>query len=288
VNQIKPLIIAEIGINFAFGDSEKNFIDNIKKLILLAKESGADVVKFQKRNPELCVPISERNKEKVVPWRNEPTTYLEYKKQIELTFEEYKEIDKFCKENEISWSVSVWDLESAFFINQFSVPFIKVPSAKITHTELIRYLSNCGKPLIMSTGMSTEKEIDDCINLIRRGNCPSLTVLHCNSSYPAKDDELNLSYISVLKEKYPDCIIGYSGHDLNENSSLVAYFLGAKVFERHITLDKSLWGTDQTSSLNGEQFKRMSDSLNLINVWLGEPVKKVWPSEVPIRNKLRG
>ena len=278
-------VIAEIGINFAYGNSRHKFIDNIYKLIDLAVESGCDYVKFQKRNVDLAVPEAQKNKEKSVPWRTELTTYLQYKKDMELSLDDYRLIDLYCNTKKIKWLVSVWDTDSAKFMkDNFDVSIIKIPSAKITDLDLLDYCNNFNK-VIISTGMSTEEEIDTAVKSLNKCD---LTILHCNSSYPAKDSELNLNYIPQLKLRYPNNTIGYSGHEEGISACMVAKTLGAEVIERHITLSRSNWGTDQSASLVFDQLYRLTRDLKKINMWLGDGIKKVYNSELPIKSKLRG
>ena len=278
------MFIAEIGINYAFGEDKSKFLQNAKEMIDMAVMAKCDVVKFQKRTPELCVPEEQKNKPKSVPWRKEPTTYLQYKKDIEFEKEEYDEIDRYCKERGIKWTASVWDVNATQFLAQYDVPFVKLPSALITDLELLLKCKDLFKNIIMSTGMSTEKEIRQAVELLQYSN---LTIMHCNSSYPAKDEELNLSYIKKLKKDYPGIKIGYSGHEQGMSATLIAKTMGAEVFERHITLSRSNWGTDQSASIVYDQLWRLVRDLKRIDVWIGDGVKKIYDSEVPIRAKLR-
>ena len=279
MNDNRIEFIAEVGINHN-GD-----IDTAKKLIKLAKECGCDCVKFQKRNPDKTVPEHQKNIEKIVPWRKEPTTYLQYKKDIELTTEDYNEINRYCKEIGIKWTVSVWDLDSLDFICKYDVPFIKIPSALITDLKLLKACTQCGKDVYMSTGMSTESEIERAVMTL--GTCLKV-IFHCNSSYPAKDNELNLSYITMMKINYPNIRIGYSGHEEGISACIVAKVMGADVFERHITLSRSMWGTDQSASITREQLYKLIRDLNKVQDWIGLPIKTVTKAEIPIKLKLRG
>ena len=271
--------IAEIGINHN-GDMKL-----VKEMIDMAIICKVDVVKFQKRNPDKAVPEKQKNVEKIVPWRKEKTTYLQYKHDIELSKEDYDEIDRYCKSHDIKWTASVWDLDSLEFICHYNVPFIKIPSAMITDIELLKACKASGKKIYMSTGMSTEEEVNKAVEVL--GN--SLDVLfHCNSSYPAKDKELNLSYLTMMKINYPNVRIGYSGHEEGISACVVAKVMGAEVFERHITLSRSMWGTDQAASIVFDQLYKLRRDLDKVQDWIGLPIKKVTESEIPIRKKLRG
>ena len=271
--------IAEIGINHN-GDMKL-----VKEMIDMAVICKVDVVKFQKRNPDKAVPEHQKNVEKIVPWRQEKTTYLQYKYDIELSKENYDEIDTYCREKDIKWTASVWDLDSLDFINEYDVPFIKIPSALITNVELLEACKKSGKKIYMSTGMSTEEEVNKAVEILG----DSLDVLfHCNSSYPAKDTELNLSYLTMMKLNYPNVRIGYSGHEEGISACVVAKVMGAEVFERHITLSRSMWGTDQAASIVFDQLYKLIRDLSKVQDWIGLPIKKVTDSEIPIRKKLRG
>lgn len=271
------MFIAEIGIN------HNGSLDLAKQLIKMAKDAGADVVKFQKRDPDICVPENEKNKIRNTPWGE--MTYLDYKKKIEFEKNEYDEIDRYCKEIGIKWTASIWDINSLDFIMQYDIPFIKLASACITNDELLDKINDYGKPVVMSIGMSTEEEMNHA--LIKLYNC-DMTILHCNSSYPASDNELDLNVIKRLKKKFKGFYtIGYSGHELGIEACIVAKTLGAEVIERHITLDKNMWGTDQKASLEFDELKKLIDCLNKIPVWLGNDKITVYPSEERVKEKLR-
>lgn len=274
VNKIE--FIAEIGINHN-GD-----IEIAKELIKLAKENGADVVKFQKRKPEVCVPEDQKNIVKDTIFGE--MKYIDYKHKIEFGKEEYDKIDKYCKEIGIKWTASIWDKDSLNFLLQYDIPFIKIPSALATHWELLELVNNTKKPVVISNGMTTEEEFDKAINILK--DC-EVTILVCNSSYPASFDELNLRYIDILRIKYPHCKIGYSGHEEGNIVTLVAAAMGAEVIERHITLDHTMKGTDHTSSLEVNELKDLKAVCDTITVIRGEPVKKVYESEKKIAKKLR-
>ena len=241
---MKTYIIAEIGINHN-GD-----MDIAKKLIDIAAVSGCDAVKFQKRNPDVCVPEHQKNVMRDTPWGE--MTYLDYKHKIEFGKEEYDEIDAYCKVQGIKWSASPWDRDSLDFVLQYDVPFIKIPSAMLTNLTLINTASLSGKDIIVSTGMSTEEEIFAAVQVLRhnrsyRSNF-KWSLLHCNSTYPAQLEDLNLIRIKTMRDKF-ECEVGYSGHEFRLGTSVAAVYLGATIIERHITLDRSMWGTDQLSSV---------------------------------------
>jgi len=268
--------IGEIGIN------HNGSVEIAKNIIDMAKLCGVDAVKFQKRTPEICVPEEVRDKLRETPWGK--ITYFEYKKKIEFGEEEYREIDRYCRDKNMIWFASAWDLPSIDFLEQFDIPCYKIPSAQLTNRELLEKIKHLGKPIIMSTGMSTEEEIDKAVHLL---NGTDLILMHCNSSYPAADNELNLRYIQTLKEKYPDIIIGYSGHEKGISASLVAATLGAKVIERHITLDRTMWGTDQAASIEFSGLRRLVRDLKKLPMWLGNGEKKIYESEKKVKEKLR-
>jgi N-acetylneuraminate synthase len=277
------MIIAEIGIN------HNGELKNAKKLIDMAFLAGCDIVKFQKRNPDICVPESYKNRIKNTPWGD--MSYLEYKHKIEFGKEEYDEIDKYCKSKPIDWTASVWDLESLNFLTQYDIPFIKIPSAKITDIDLLNETRETGIPVVMSLGMSTLAEIDTAVNIITvklDGNFTDLTLLWCNSSYPSTDNELDLNVIPKLKNLYPWARIGYSGHEEGISACLIAKVLGAEVFEKHITLSRSMWGTDQAASLVYDQLWRLVRDLKKVDVWKGTDSIKVYDSEKFLIEKLRG
>lgn len=268
---------AEIGINHN-GD-----IKIAKRLIDASFACGWNAVKFQKRNPDKCVPEHQKNVRKQTPWGE--MTYLEYKKKIEFGKREYNYIDKYCKDKPIDWSVSVWDDDSLEFLLQYDVPFVKVPSALLTNVELLKKVAQTKKTVFLSTGMSTLEQIDVAFDTILKYN-NDVVLLHCNSSYPAEHSELNLKIIPFLKERYK-CSVGYSGHEIDLEPSVVAVALGAVVIERHITLDHDMWGTDQRASLEVHAMDMLKKRCKDVNTMLGDGVKRVMRSELPILEKLR-
>lgn len=268
-------IVAEIGINHN-GD-----LGTTKRLIDTAIVAGCDAVKFQKRTPELCVPDSQKNLLRETPWGL--ITYMEYRKKVEFGEQEYDEIDRYCKERDIQWFASCWDIESVNFIEHYRPVAYKLPSACITDLELINRILKCDAPVILSTGMSTQTEIDLAVSKFPTNR---LIITHCTSTYPCKKEELNLSMISTLKDKF-NCPIGYSGHEVGLQTSLAAVVLGANLLERHITLDRAMWGSDQAASVEPHGLIRLVRDIRVIESAMGDGVKHVYNDEIPIRNKLR-
>ena len=273
----KTYIIAEIGLNHN-GD-----IDIAKKLIDISAAAGCDAVKFQKRNPDICVPEHQKSVMRDTPWGK--MTYLEYKYKVEFNKEQYDEIDFYCKSKGISWSASPWDLDSLDFLNQYTVPFIKLPSAMITDTELLKAACKTGKRIIISTGMSSESEVDNACSILK-SNSKDFAVLHCNSTYPAPIEELNLSCIKTLKEKY-NCEVGYSGHDFRLGTSVAAVYLGASIIERHVTLDRTMWGSDHMASVAPQGLFKLVSGIRELEKSYGDGIISVSESEKPVRDKLR-
>ena len=281
-------IVAEIGINYAFGNDKSKFLENAKKLIDVALVAGCDWVKFQKRNPDVCVPESQKSVEKTVPWRDEPITYLQYKKDIEFGKTEFDEIDRYCREKGIGWFVSVWDRDSVDFIidNEYSNwgSFImKIPSALITDDELCLYTREKTDLLIISTGMSNEMEINLSI-----WNSEPDVIMHTNSSYPSKVEDLNLEYITWLRENHPTKEIGYSGHEFGLVTTMASTLLGATWIERHITLDRTNWGSDQMASVEpGGLIKLVKGIRDIERSMGGYGPRQVLGSELEKRKSLR-
>ena len=275
----EPYFIGEIGINHN-GD-----LQIAKKLIDAVFACNWDCAKFQKRNPDVVVPEKQKSVIIDTPWGRIP--YIEYKYKVEFGQKEYEYIEKYCKEKPVDWTASVWDIDSLNFLTQFDIPFIKIPSAKITNDELIIESAKTQITLCISTGMSTVEEIDKAVNLAKKYGKPPV-VMHCNSSYPTPHDEANLNVIRFLVERYPDCIIGYSGHEKDLEPTVLAIALGAKVIERHITLSHNMWGTDQESSLEVLAMDMLKKRSKDIRIILGSDKKTITKSEIPIRLKLRG
>ena len=281
----KTYIIGEIGINHN-GD-----LNIAKKLIDIAAVAGCDAVKFQKRNPDVCVPEHQKNVIRDTPWGQ--MTYLDYKYKVEFEKAEYDEIDQYCKEKGIAWSASPWDMDSLEFLNGYDIPFIKLPSAMLTNDELLEGCVATGKQVIFSTGMSTAEEIDHAVDVLRNAklkynNPHKIGLLHCNSTYPAPIEELNLSGVQTLADMYPDFEIGYSGHEFRLGITVAAVYLGASIIERHITLDRTMWGSDHMASVEPQGLIKLVKGIRELELAYGDGVIKVTDSEVPVRKKLRG
>ena len=273
----EPYFIGEIGINHN-GD-----IQIAKKLMDAAFACNWNCVKFQKRNPDVCVPENQKSVMRDTPWGK--MTYLDYRFKVEFGKKEYDIIDSYCKAKPLDWTASVWDNDSLNFITQYDIPFIKIPSALLTNLDLLKHAAETDIPLMVSTGMSTFDEIDTAMTLITKYGAKPI-LMHTNSSYPTPTDELNLNLIPVLKKRY-DCIVGYSGHESGLEPTVVAVALGARIIERHITLSHNLWGTDQKSSLEVHAMDMLKKRAAEVWKMLGSSAKEVTPSEVPIREKLR-
>jgi len=274
----EPYLIAEIGIN------HNGEIINAKKLIDATNASGWHCAKFQKRNPDICVPDHQKEVERDTPWGK--MTYLEYKYRIEFGEKDYDIINKYCLNKPLPWTVSVWDIDSLNFIKNYDVPFIKIPSAHITNRELILESAKSKIPIIISTGMSNWEMVDEAIELIGK-HTSEFAVLHCNSTYPAPHIDLNLNVIPKMKKRY-DCIVGYSGHEYDLEPSVLAVAMGASIIERHVTLDHNMWGTDQSSSLEVHAMDLLRKRLKNVKKILGGNEKLITESEKPVLKKLRG
>jgi len=261
-------IIAEIGIN------HNGSLEIAKKIIDGAIAAGCNAVKFQKRTPELCVPKDQWNIERDTPWGR--ITYLEYRHKVELSFEDYLEIDRYCYEKGIEWFASPWDEEA--------VHIYKAASASLTDFTMLEAIKKTGKPIMISTGMSTLEELDGALDFM--GDYPIL-IAQSTSTYPCKLEELNLNVIKSYKEKYPHIPIGYSGHETGLAPSLAAVVLGATFIERHITLDRAMWGTDQAASVEVQGMSRLVKDIRDIEKSLGDGIKKVYDSELGSIKKLR-
>ena len=268
-------IVGEVGINHN-GD-----LDIAKELIRVAKEAGMDAVKFQKRTPELCVPKEQRDQMRETPWGY--ITYMEYRQKVEFTPEQYQEIDRYCKEVGIQWFASVWDEPSVDFLEAYNPVCYKIPSASLTDHKLLKHLRSTGRPLIMSTGMSTMQQIHQSVDLLDKNK---LLLVHATSAYPCEPEELNLRMVQTLKKEF-DLPIGYSGHEVGLVPSVVAVGLGACMVERHITLDRAMWGSDQAASVEPGGMERLVKYIRVTEKALGDGVKVVYESEKSQMRKLR-
>lgn len=288
---MKTKIIGEIGINFAYGKSTSHFLTHVCDLIDAAKVAGCDYVKFQKRTPELCVPEAEKGKPKRVPWREEETTYLQYKMDIELSKQDYYIIDRYCQTRGIKWFASVWDKSAVDFMKQWKeegfayADIMKIPSALITDLDLCEYAKLNSGTLIISTGMSNEEEITSCI-----AACEPNVVMHTNSTYPSPVEELNLEYINWLRDNLTiEKEVGYSGHEFGLVTTMATILLGATWIERHITLDRTLWGSDQMASVEpGGLIKLVKGIRDIEKAMGGYHPRTVIGSELEKRKSLRG
>ena len=268
-------IIAEIGINHN-GD-----LETAKKLIDVAVLAGCDAVKFQKRTPELCVPRDQWDIPRESPWGC--LSYIEYKKRIEFGPEEYKEIDRYCSEKGIAWFASCWDEPSVDFIEQFNPACYKIASASLTDDNLLKHINERGRPMILSTGMSTMDEIRHAVSILDKDR---LLIAHCTSTYPCKPEQLNLRVIQTLKQEF-NCPVGYSGHEVGLQTTLAAVVLGACFVERHITLDRAMWGSDHAASVEPGGLTRLVRDIRVIEAGMGDGGKQGYDDEIPIRKKLR-
>jgi len=268
-------MVAEIGINHN-GD-----VEIAKALIDVAARHGMNAVKFQKRTPELCVPPDQRGHMRETPWGY--ITYLDYRYKVEFGQEEYAEIDRHCKQVGIPWFASVWDEPSVDFLEQFNPICYKIPSASLTDHSLLRHVRETGRPMILSTGMSTMQQIEEAVKVAGEQD---LVITHATSTYPCDPEELNLKMIGTLRENFA-CPIGYSGHEVGLIPSVVAVSLGACMVERHITLDRAMWGGDQAASVEPGGVERLVKYIRVTEQALGDGVKQVYASELPSLRKLR-
>ncbi|HEY58277.1 MAG TPA: N-acetylneuraminate synthase [Anaerolineae bacterium] len=269
-------IVAEIGIN------HNGSVDIAKLLIDAAIKAGVDAVKFQKRTPEICTPREQWDKMRETPWGY--IRYIDYRHKVEFGQDEYQEIDRYCKEKGITWFASVWDTPSVDFLEQFDPVAYKIPSAALTDHELLRHVRATGRLVILSTGMSTMEQIREAVKVLGTEN---LVLMHATSTYPCEPDELNLRMIQTLKEEFPEVPIGYSGHEVGLVTTAVAVALGACMVERHITLDRAMWGSDQAASVEPGGFQKLVKYIRVTERALGDGVKRVYDSEIPAMKKLR-
>jgi N-acetylneuraminate synthase len=276
-NDKQVFLIAEIGINHN-GD-----LDIVKKLISDASEAGFDAVKFQKRTIEKVYTKEYLDNFRESPWGN---TQRDQKNGLEFGIDQYKEIDKFCKEKKIKWSASAWDIDAQNFINQFDIEFNKVASPMLGHMPLLKMIASEKKKTFISTGMSKLDEIDQVVEIFEKEKCP-FELMHCNSTYPMPDKMANLNCITTLKKRY-NCDVGYSGHESRLILiSVAAVILGATSIERHITLDRTMYGSDQAASIETKALKQFVDDIRAIPIIKGNGIKELSTSEEAARKKLR-
>jgi len=273
----KPYLIAEIGIN------HNGSLNITKKLIDSAKSSGFDAVKFQKRTIDIVYDKATLETPRESPWGK---TTREQKLGLEFEKNEYDEIDTYCKNLKIDWFASAWDVQSLEFLDNYDLKYHKIASAMIIDKNLLKSVAERGKHTFISTGMSTKEDIDNAVTIFKNKNC-SFELMHCISTYPMKDEDANLSTITQLKKEY-DCNVGYSGHENGVIVSLAAVMMGITSLERHITLDRTMYGSDQSASLELAGMKNLTSSIDKILLSLGKPsLGKILDTEIPIAKKLR-
>ena len=269
-------VVAELGINHN-GD-----LEIAKKMIDAAVHAGVAAVKFQKRTPEVCTPPEQQTQMRDTPWGY--ITYLEYRYKVEFNEDQYREIDRYCKSKGIDWFVSVWDEPSVDFMEGFNPPVYKIPSASLTDHGLLQRVRATGRPVILSTGMSTMEQIHKSVEVVGQED---LVITHATSTYPCEPEELNLRMIVTLQREFPQVPIGYSGHEVGLVPSTIAVALGACMVERHLTLDRAMWGSDQAASVEPGGFERLVKYIRVTEQALGDGVKKVYDSEMSSLKKLR-
>ena len=269
-------VIGEIGINHN-GD-----LRTALALIEAARAAGMDAVKFQKRTPEVCTPRDQWEIERDTPWGR--MTYLEYRHRVEFSAEDYRQIDEYCHEIGIDWFASPWDVESVDFLGGYNQPAYKVASACLTDDVLLRAMRATDKTVILSTGMSTPDQIRHAVEVLGSRN---IILCHATSTYPAPPEQLNLRMIETLAAEYPNVPVGYSGHEVGLQTTLCAVALGAVLVERHITLDRAMWGSDQSASVEPEGMRRLVRDIRVLEASLGDGVKQIYPGELSAMKKLR-
>ncbi len=277
VKRKQPFLIAEIGIN------HNGSLKLAKQLINLAKKYNFSAVKFQKRDLDICIPEDQKDKIRNTPWGE--MTYLEYKKRIEFGEKEFKVIDNYCKKVKIDWFCSAWDIKSFKFLKKFNTKYNKVASAMLTNKPLLKLIAKEKKLTFISTGMSYMKDIDYAVKIFKKYKC-NFILIHCVSNYPCQEKDLNLNLIPILRNKFK-CKIGYSGHESTVSPSIAAWFLGADYIERHITLDRSMYGTDQAASLSEQGIAQLADLLSKFPMMYGNGKKTVSKEEKKLIPKFK-
>ena len=269
-------VTAEIGLN------HNGEVSTALALIDVALAAGADAVKFQKRTPKVCTPRDQWDVERETPWGR--MTYIDYRHRIEFGADEYRIIDEYCRDKGIDWFASPWDVASVDFLDGFAVPAHKIASACLTDDELLRAVRASGRTVILSTGMSTPAQIRHTVEVLGSGN---VVLCHATSTYPAANDELNLRMINTLMAEFPNVPVGYSGHERGLQTTVAAAALGACFIERHITLDRTMWGSDQAASLEPAGLSRLVRDVRVVSEALGDGVKRIYPGEYAAMRKLR-
>lgn len=270
------IIIAELGINHN-GD-----IEIAKELIDVAVDAGANLVKFQKRTIDNVYTKEMLDAPRDSPWG---TTQREQKEGLEFSMDEYKEIDRYCKQKKIEWFASAWDLESQIFLREFDLNYNKIASAMIVYDDLLKMVASEGKHTFISTGLSTLDDIDNAVQIFRKADCP-FELMHCVSTYPMLDEDANLKMINTLRTRYK-CDIGYSGHEVGLAVSYAATALGITSLERHITLNRAMYGSDQSASVEPNGYKMLVGAVRKIEKAMGNGEKNILTAEIPIAEKLR-
>jgi N-acetylneuraminate synthase len=268
-------VIAEIGLN------HNGSVDIAKQLIDVAVEAGAQAVKFQKRTPEISTPEHMKGTPRETPWGT--MTYLEYRYRVEFEQEQYSEIDRYCKSVGVDWFASPWDEPSVDFLESMNVVAYKIASASVTDIGMLSKIKDTGKPVILSTGMSTIEQIDKAVETLGKEN---LSLMHATSTYPLPPEEANIRMITTLKELY-GVPVGYSGHETGLQISIAAVALGAVSVERHITLDRAMWGSDHGASLEPKGFVSLVRDIRILEQAMGDGVKRIYPGELAPLSKLR-
>jgi N-acetylneuraminate synthase len=272
----KTFVIGEIGINHN-GD-----LKIARQLIDMAKKAGCDAVKFQKRDIDTVYTKEELDKPRQSPWGK---TQRDQKQGLEFSKTDYNQIDKYCKEKNIIWFASAWDVKSLVFLDNYDLKYNKIASAMITHLDFLKEAANRKKHTFISTGMSGYKEIDEAVKIFKEKNCP-FELMHSVSAYPSPEDQLNLNIITKLKDKY-QCAVGYSGHEPSVSPSIIAVTLGASSLERHITLDRAMYGSDQSASLEQRGLEELVSVVRKIPAVIGNQDKKILNCEIDVAKKLR-
>ncbi|WP_396643256.1 N-acetylneuraminate synthase family protein [Microbacterium sp.] len=274
-NDAPVYVIGEIGLNHN-GD-----VEIAKRLIDVAADAGAQAVKFQKRTPEIATPEHMKQTPRETPWGT--MTYLEYRYRVEFEKEQYAEISRHCQERSIDWFASPWDEPSVDFLEEMGVVAHKVASASLTDSGMLKRLADTGKPIILSTGMSTIEQIDTAVSIL---GTEKLVLMHATSTYPLPPHEANLRMITTLQDRF-GVPVGYSGHEPGLQISVAAVALGAVAVERHITLDRTMWGSDHAASLEPKGFATLVRDIRIIGEALGDGIKRIYPGELAPLSKLR-